>query len=222
MTRRLQTFVPLAALLGLAALTAPAEAQDSVGCCGPISPKGHRLSDLLDSTGVDHLWKDGVHVSWSTGEPDAPRPDGSEEKSHCSAFVAAIASRLGIYVLRPPEHPQELLASAQTSWLRTDGAARGWRTLPNYREAQEAANRGELVLEAFESPDPHRPGHIAIVRPSDKSLATLNAEGPQETQAGTFNAISVSTARGFAQHHGAWIQNGGGSLAYYAHTIEAR
>jgi hypothetical protein len=216
MTRRLCVLLAILSVL-LAASAAPSQAQS---CCGPISPKGQRLTALLDATGVDHLWIAGQHVSWSTGQADAPRPDGREEKSHCSAFVAAIAARLGAYVLRPPEHPQELLASAQTAWLRTDGASRGWRTLAGYREAQQGANRGDLVLEAFENPNPHRPGHIAIIRPSDKSLAALESEGPQETQAGSFNAISVSTAEGFSQHRDAWISGGGGAIVYYAHTID--
>ena len=72
-------------------------------------------------------------------------------------------------MLRPPQHSQELLANAQMRWLRDHGAEYGWRMLPSDVEAQEAANRGELVLEAFENPDPHRPGHIAIVRPSEKT-----------------------------------------------------
>jgi hypothetical protein len=176
---------------------------------------------MLAATGVDHLWLAGKHIVWSTGEADEGRPDGREAASHCSAFAAAIAARLGIYVLRPPEHPQELLASAQVAWLRTDGASRGWRVLPGYRQAQQAANSGDLVFEAFENPNPHRPGHIAIVRPSGKTAAELDSEGPQETQAGSFNAISVSTAAGFRQHRGAWISGGGGAMAYYAHAIDA-
>jgi len=218
MSRRLYALLALLALAALTVSTAPSQAQS---CCGPVAAKGQRLAQLLDSTGVDHLWIAGGHIAWYTGEPDQGRPDGREAVSHCSAFAAAIGARLGIYVLRPPDHPQELLASAQVAWLRIDGASRGWRVLPDYREAQQAANRGDLVLEAFESPDPHRPGHIAIVRPSDKTLAQLDSEGPQETQAGSFNAISTTTAAGFSQHRGAWISGGGGGMSYYAHAIGA-
>jgi hypothetical protein len=207
------------AWLGLLMATISAGPSTAEPCCGPITPKGQQLQKLLDSTGVDHLWVGGHHIDWESGEPDAPLADGHEAKTHCSAFVASIAKRLGIYVLRPPEHPQELLASDQMRWLRNDGASRGWRILPNYLEAQRAANRGELVLEAYENPNPHRPGHIAIIRPSDKTPAELNSEGPQETQAGGYNAVSTTTADGFSQHSGAWIAGGRGSMGYYAHSV---
>ena len=211
---------PLARLALFALLLlAPAQSQ-AQPCCGSITPPGQRLATLLDATGVDHLWLASHHVAWAAGEIDQDRPDGREAATHCSAFAAAIAARLGVYVLRPPEHPQELLASAQMRWLRSDGASRGWRALAGCLEAQRAANRGDLVVEAFENPSPRRPGHIAIVRPSDKTLAELDSDGPQETQAGSANAISTTTAAGFRQHRGAWLAGGGGSMAYYAHAID--
>jgi hypothetical protein len=209
----------LLAVLGALLLATPSQSQ-AQPCCGSITPPGQRLATLLDATGVDHLWLASHHVAWAAGEIDQDRPDGREAASHCSAFVAAIAARLGVYVLRPPEHPQELLASAQIRWLRNDGASRGWRALAGCLEAQRAANRGDLVVEAFENPSPRRPGHIAIVRPSDKTLAELDSDGPQETQAGSANAISTTTAAGFRQHRGAWLAGGGGSMAYYAHAID--
>ena len=142
---------PLALLALLGALLAPAPSQ-AQPCCGPITPPGRRLATLLDATGVDYLWLAGHHVAWRSGEIDQDRPDGREAKTHCSAFVAAIAARLGVYVLRPPEHLQELLATAQMRWLRTYGASRGWRALAGYLEAQRTANRGDLVVEAFRIP----------------------------------------------------------------------
>lgn len=164
-------------------------------------------------------WLAGWHVDWRTGEKDRATPGGPEAKTHCSAFVAAMAERIGAYVLRPPEHRQELLANAQMRWLREHGTAYGWRSLPSDVAAQTAANRGELVLEAFENPNPHKPGHIAIVRPSEKTRAELDREGPQETQAGTQNAISIATAAGFRGHSGAWQPDGTGGLRYYAHMV---
>ena len=76
------------------------------------------------------------------------------------------------------------------------------------------------VLEAFENRNPHRPGHIAIVRPSEKSLIDVDHAGPQETQAGEQNALSVTTAVGFRHHPGAWKPGGGGGLRYYAHAVD--
>jgi hypothetical protein len=189
-------------------------------CCGPITAQGHQLERFLDDSGVDHLWLAGWHVDWRTGERDHAEPGGAAAKSHCSAFAAAMAERLRIYVLRPPEHRQELLANAQMRWLRDHGAEQGWRALGTQVDAQAAANRGELVLEAFENRDPHKPGHIAIVRPSEKSLIEVARDGPQETQAGEQNALSVTTAVGFRHHPGAWKPGGDGGLRYYAHAVD--
>jgi hypothetical protein len=189
-------------------------------CCGSITPQGHQLERFLDDSGVDHLWLAGWHIDWRTGDKDRTEPGAAEAKSHCSAFAAAMAERLRIYVLRPPEHRQELLANAQMRWLRDHGAEHGWRVLDMQVDAQAAANRGELVLEAFENSDPHRPGHIAIIRPSEKSLIEVDRDGPQEMQAGEQNALNVTTAAGFRHHPGAWKPGGGGGLRYYAHAVD--
>jgi hypothetical protein len=117
-------------------------------CCGPITPDGERLAHFLDDSAVTQRWLAGWHVDWRTGETDRAEPGGDAAKTHCSAFVAALAERLGAYVLRPPEHKQELLANAQMRWLHDLGAEQGWQALASYVAAQAAANRGELVLEA--------------------------------------------------------------------------
>jgi hypothetical protein len=205
----------LGPLIALAA-SAAALAQSSPE---PVTSEGRRLAALLEATGVDHLWLAGRHIDWRSGEADGDRPDGRDESSHCSAFAAAVAASLGIYVLRPPEHPQQLLANAQAHWLAAEGASRGWRELADFRAAQREANQGHLVLEAFESPNPRRPGHVAIVRPSAKPDSRLASEGPDETQAGSFNAIDVATAEGFRQHRGAWLPGGAGGIRYFAHDI---
>jgi hypothetical protein len=186
-------------------------------CCGPITPAGERLARFLDGTGVDHLWLAGHHVDWRTGEAT---PGTREAATHCSAFVAAAAERLGVYVLRSPDHSQELLANAQLRWLHGAPDGSGWRSLPDPAAAQATANRGELALEAFENPNPHRPGHIAIVRPSEQSRAALDRDGPRETQAGETNALDTVTAVGFRHHRGAWVPDGGGGIRYYAHAID--
>jgi hypothetical protein len=203
----------------IALVLAPLAAQGQP-CCGPITPQGHQLERFLDGSGVDHLWLAGWHIDWRTGAANRQEPGGREAKTHCSAFVAAMAERLRIYWLRPPEHPQELLANAQMRWLRDHGAGSGWRVLDSQQEAQGAANRGELVLEAFENPEPRKPGHIAIVRPSDKNRAQIDRDGPQVTQAGEQNALSIPTAVGFRHHRGAWTPGGGGTLRYYAHAAD--
>jgi hypothetical protein len=188
-------------------------------CCGPISAAGGRLAAVLDGCGVDHLWLHGFKVNWKTGAAISAWAD-DRPHTHCSAFVAAIAMRLGIYVLRPPQHPQTLLANAQMGWLRSPKATTiGWQPLPDVTSAQIRSNLGELVLAAFENPDRNKPGHIAIVRPSEIDAAMLLANGPFVTQAGGHNALSVLLARGFANHKGAWVAGGSGSVRFFGHAV---
>jgi hypothetical protein len=216
MTRRIAIVVVVMAL-AVARFAACGVAR-AEPCCGPITPAGERLARFLDGTGVDHLWLIGNHVNWETGE--ATGPSGKPTSTHCSAFVGAVTERLGVYVLRPPEHGQILLANAQLRWLRDAGTATGWRSLPDPVAAQAAANRGELVVEAFENPDLMRPGHIAVVRPSEQSRGELDRDGPREVQAGETNALDTSTKLGFRHHPGAWVPEGGGGIRYYAHAID--
>jgi hypothetical protein len=203
--------------LGVAGLVTPATAL-AEPCCGPITPAGARLARFLDDTGVDHLWIVGNRVNWQTGA--AIGASLKTTATHCSAFVGAVTERLGVYILRPPEHGQVLLANAQLRWLRDAGAAAGWWSLADPIAAQSAANLGEVVVEAFENPDPSRPGHIAVVRPSEQSRAALDRDGPRETQAGETNALDVSTKVGFRHHAGAWLSEGRGGIRFYAHVID--
>jgi hypothetical protein len=199
------------ALLGLALLFARADAE-------PVTPAAERLFEIIDALDVEHHWPAGQHVTWQSGIPDG-RPESSSGKhTHCSAFVAAAAERVDIYVLRPPEHPQLLLANAQYDWLAGEGAARGWRQLADGIEAQHLANQGWLVLAAYKNHHEDKPGHIAIVRPSNKSVAALREEGPQITQAGGTNYRSVALRVGFAGHPGAWERH---EIVYYAHAVDA-
>lgn len=188
-------------------------------CCGPITPAGHRLAIALDRSGVDHLWQPHIHILWRTGMPDPARAGRSPKATHCSAFAAAFAANLGLYLLRPPAHGQNLLANAQFRWLAGAGAGQGWRPV-GFVAAQTLANRGWLVLATYENPDPHRPGHIAVIRPSRKSMALLIAHGPQEAQAGGINRVSTYVARGFHFHPGAWQPGGTGAIRFYAHKVE--
>jgi hypothetical protein len=201
----------LAALLAPLLPMASAHAQP---CCGPLTPNGERLLARLNASGVDHLWLPHQHIHWETGELESD-PYGRPAATHCSAFVAAFSKGLGIYVLRPPDHSLTLLANAQMRWLTFDGSSAGWRRLPDAAAAQRSANQGNLVVAAFENPDGHRPGHIAFVRPGLPDAARLSAEGPNVTQAGGTNAISIPLARGFSHHPGAWPDG----IRFFEHTI---
>lgn len=177
---------------------------------------GRRLAAFLDSLNVEALWPAGTHVNWETGEPDGKVERFEGKHTHCSAFVASAAKQLGVYILRPPEHGQVLLANAQYDWLRDKGADYGWTPLPDGYEAQRAANRGYLVVAAYKNHASDRPGHIAIVRPSGKTRAEILDEGPQIIQAGGHNYTSVALRRGFADHPAAWANN---EVVYYEHDL---
>jgi hypothetical protein len=207
-------------LLATALLIAAPSSAYAASCCGPITPAGAKLIAFLDGSGVDRLWLPGAKVNWETGAAISIWED-DKPHTHCSAFVASAAKRLGVYVLRPPEHSPVLLANAQMGWLRSPAAiAAGWRRLRDAVEAQHRANEGELVVAAFENPDPDRPGHIAIIRPSSIDLASLMATGPFVTQAGGHNALSEPLARGFGNHPGAWLGNGEGGVRFFAHMVD--
>jgi hypothetical protein len=198
-------------LLMPAAAFVPARAEP---CCGPVTPNGRRLLARLDASGVDHLWLPHQHVNWETGAPvgDANAKPAS---THCSAFVAALSKQMGVYILRPPEHSQALLANAQMRWLTFDGPSSGWRRMPDDAAAQRGANLGNLVVAVYENPDPHKPGHIAFVRPGTPDAARLAAEGPDVTQAGATNALSLPLKRAFSHHPGAWPSQ----IRYFEHAI---
>jgi hypothetical protein len=183
-----------------------------------ISPGAERLASSIDALDVEHHWPAGEHVHWESGIPDG-RPENSTGKhTHCSAFVAAAAKRAGIYILRPPEHKQILLANAQYDWLAAEGVAQGWQPLRDAVDAQRHANDGWFVVAVYKNHRDDKPGHIAIVRPSDKDVETIRDEGPQITQAGGTNYRSVALKVGFAGHPAAW---GRKEVRFYAHAVAA-
>lgn len=175
------------------------------------------LGCVLNAALICH-WPAGEHVSWETGIPDGKPETSAGKHTHCSAFAAAAAKRVGIYLLRPPEHPQILLANAQYDWLASDGPAHGWKRIADEIEAQHYANEGWFVLAAYKNHHDDKPGHIAIVRPADKSPRQLREEGPQVTQAGGTNYRSVDLRRGFAGHPAAWEYH---EVVYYARAVDA-
>lgn len=184
-----------------------------------ITPSGQKLAQALDSMHVEQLWLAEQSVNWRTGEPDGQVETGKGSHSHCSAFAAAAAEKLGVYLLHPPEHSADLLANAQQDWLRADGTNFGWRAVSSPVAAQQLANEGQLVVVTCKNPKPDASGHIAIVRPSTKNDAELKAEGPQVIQAGAHNYISTSTKEGFKNHRGAFEN---GELLYFAHPLSLR
>jgi hypothetical protein len=131
------------------------------------------------------------------------------------AFVAAACDRMGVYILRPPDHSQVLLANAQNAWLKREGPRFGSHRVDSPVEAQRLANRGDVVVASYTNPNQHRPGHIAMVRPSTKSDGAVADEGPQLIQAGRSNYNSVSLVQGFVHHQDAWKNRG---IEFFAHA----
>ncbi len=184
-----------------------------------VSERARQMIAVVDSLDVENHWPAGVHVNWETGDPDGKAVSTEGKHTHCSAFVAAAAKHLGIYVLRPPEHGQVLLANAQYDWLQGDGATQGWRPLRDAVEAQAYANRGYLVLAAYQNRKSDKPGHIAIVRPADRSEQAIRDEGPAITQAGETNYREATLKTGFAGHPHAFADN---EVLYFAHDVPAQ
>jgi hypothetical protein len=192
-----------------------------------ITPAGEWLAKFLDRLDVEHHWLRGhEHVAWKTGLP-LKREHGkvltplAADETHCSAFAAAVADNLGIYLLRPPEHSHVLLANAQYDWLASEkGRSAGWMPVETALDAQRSANRGDLVLAVFKNPDPAQPGHIAIIRPSKDTAEETRTKGPQITQAGFSNYGSTDLVVGFDHHPGAWSAEGRGAVKFYAHGVD--
>ncbi|MBM3826915.1 MAG: hypothetical protein FJ410_09400 [Verrucomicrobia bacterium] len=171
----------------------------------------------LEAMDVEKLWLPGAIVDWKTGLPTGqPFTDSPKRHTHCSQFVAAASFRLGVPLLRPPEHSPVGLANAQNDWLDSDaGRKAGWVRLKDGAEAQSLATEGRLVLASVKNPDPKRAGHIAIVRPGNKDAAALASEGPDIMQAGGTNFLRTSLKRGFANHPKEYDQ-----IAFHAHVVE--
>jgi hypothetical protein len=182
-----------------------------------VTPQAQAMMQVLDAMGVESKWIAGQHVYWDTGLPTGVPETSPGKHTHCSAFVAAAAKTLGVYILRPPQHGQMLLANAQNEWLAEAGTAQGWTRLADGGEAQAAANRGQLVVASYHNHHDDRPGHIAIVRAGTKTTEQIAAEGPDVIQAGAVNRTSISVKDAFKGHPAAWRD---GEIVYYAHDVK--
>jgi hypothetical protein len=193
----------LAALILFSGTNAPAQYTNP-------SPRGRDLQKFYLSLDVEHHWIAGMHVDWETGVADKPDATAGNH-THCSAFVAAACQRRGIYILRPPQHGQILLANAQSEWLPSaEGREAGWRQLTNprlpelYWQIQQMANSGAIIVAAIRNPDESHPGHIALIMPKQTDQAVVEAEGPMVIMAGKHNFNYISLAKGFKSHLHEW------------------
>lgn len=211
-TLLLTTLVALAAPIHAAGKNPSADTDNQ--CCGKITPEGHRLAAAIDSFDVEHHWLSGTRIEWLSGDPLPNKPKGT---THCSAYAAAAAYRLQIYLLRPPDHGQYRLSNAQGHWLDSDeGRKAGWKAISTPAEAQTLTNQGWLVLVTYINPNEADPGHLAVLRPAEKTEAQLAEEGPQVSQSGWTNRNNSVAAKSFTRHPGAWPNN----VRYYAHAVD--
>lgn len=177
-----------------------------------IEPAGRQLKEFYFSLGVEHLWIAGNHVNWETGEADKPEATAGKH-THCSAFVAAACKRLNMYILRPPDHGQLLLANAQYDWLASPAAREaGWKpvestSLTLYETVQRLANQGYVVVAICKNPDEKVPGHAALVLPENTSREKLEDSGPAVIMAGTHNHPMITLAAGFKSHLPEWPEH---------------
>jgi hypothetical protein len=177
-----------------------------------ISANGAALTAFLDSLQVTNYWIGGSSVNWLTG---APGGSGANKTigtaTHCSAFAAAAAEMLGIYLLRPPDASDVDLANHQADWFVTNTAS--WFPITGMTNAQHQANAGVLVMASYKSSSGS--GHIAILRASNRTDADVNGTGPEECQSGEYNFGDTNVSTGFNQHAGAF-PNG---IKYYGHSV---
>ena len=186
------------------------------GAITPPTPAALQNFQTIDAMEVERHWPAGLRVDWETGIPNGRLAAPGIPHTHCSAFVASAAERLGVYILRPPQHSQTLLANAQYDWLAREGTRWGWTPLTDAIDAQNRANLGDLVVAVYRNHHDDKPGHIAIVRPDDKTVADIERDGPQVTQAGGTNHRSIALRLGFASHPLAWE---GHEVRFYAHAV---
>ena len=195
-------------------------ASASLFAAAEITDEGKHLASVLDSMHVEEHWIAGAIVDWRTGDPSgqAIKATDTGKHTHCSQFAASACEKLGIYILRPPEHGAVLLANAQYEWLPKEGKDKGWTPVVDGVAAQDLANRGHVVVAVYQNHDPKKSGHIAIVRPGKKTPEQIAAEGPDVIQAGGTNFNTTNLQRGFANHPQAFPN---GEIRFYAHTPAA-
>lgn len=187
-----------------------------------IPEKGIALSKILDDMHVDKKWLSSVeNIDWQTGDIKKEKDTKhavSDKKTHthCSSFVASACEKLGVYILRPPEHPTVMLSNAQYIWLLEVGPSKGWTQVFLPTEAQELANQGNIVVAVWKNPDIEKPGHIVIVRPSEKSESLIISDGPDIIQAGQKNYNNTTLKEGFKQHKGAFENS---EILFFSHPI---
>lgn len=191
---------------------------------GVVTTNGQQLASYLNSFQVQYWWPT-IPVNWQTGSantPTPPSPNTTLTGTHCSDFTTAVAWPLGIYILRPPIYPDGWndMANYQDLWFKTNNETPyGWLTISNSStnmiQAQDLANQGNLVIACYLNPDINDSGHTAVIFPYSNTVANIEAVGPEECQAGTYNYNLTNVEQGFSEHPGAFPTN----IDYFYHPV---
>jgi len=173
------------------------------------------LSSFMSALQVNNYWQEGYTVNWRTGSTNLPGQNMTDgTATHCSAYAAAVADLMGVYILRQPAASDINLANNQAIWLATNTV--GWYLVSNMPAAQHLVNTGALVVASYYNPaNPDASGHIAVLRPSNRTDASVNTLGPEESQSGDLNSTDTNCYAGFYTEPGAFPN----SVLFYAHNI---
>ena len=170
----------------------------------PISAKAKWIEAQLDQMDVKDKWIAGTHIDWRTGVPDG-QPESADRPPHP---LQRLRRRRRGKIRRLPAAPAgapAILAGERPERMAAHrGRGEGWQSLPDGAAAQNAANRGLLVVASYHNRNDDKPGHIAIVLPGMKNAALLASEGPDVMQAGTVNSARTSLRDGFSGHPGSF------------------
>ena len=91
--------------------------------------------------------------------------------------------------------------------------------MPDGINAKEFANKGRVVIAICKNTDPTKHGHVAIVRPFEKTESLIKLEGPQIVQAGASNYASTNLKEGFRHHPGAFERN---EIRFFTHAVKTK
>lgn len=112
-------------------------------------------------------------------------PGSSKQATFCNWAIERALTALGVYV------PKGLLARQQIQFLAgIGGRADGWLCVLEL-EAQQSAERGEVVIATWLNPDQTLSSHVALVVPA------IGATGTHVMQAGSHNFSNGPIAAGF-------------------------
>ena len=76
-----------------------------------------------------------------------------------------------------------------------------------YFNAESYANKGYVVVAVIKNPDPHKPGHTALVTPATITDSLLAESGPRLIMAGKENSNYISLKAGFKRHLTTWPEH---------------